>query len=306
VKPVYLLQGEDFLADEALAKVREEVGADPLSEVTLESSAAASEIIGALVTPSLLGGTRLVVVRDAGSLDKDKTEALADYLDSPSPDCVLVLTGTPKTKLATKVKKVGAVVSQDAPKGRRLVGFIQKRAKEKNLQLDERGAWALIDAIGNELRDLSSALDQLSLQLGRGTRVGQAEVRRTFSRLADERVYAFTDAVGERKLPVAMGTLRRLLEQGDEPLMIFGALSAHVRRMLAARRIAEKGVGAVAGFLGMPEWRADRLYKQMRSYREEELIAAMSVLAETDVEMKGGDLPPEIALEKAVIRIVSG
>ena len=32
----------------------------------------------------------------------------------------------------------------------------------------------------------------------------------------------------------------------------------------------------------------------------------MSVLAETDVEMKGGDLPPELALETAVAKIVAG
>lgn len=32
----------------------------------------------------------------------------------------------------------------------------------------------------------------------------------------------------------------------------------------------------------------------------------MEVLAETDVEMKGGDLPPDIALERAVVQIVDG
>jgi DNA polymerase III delta subunit len=32
----------------------------------------------------------------------------------------------------------------------------------------------------------------------------------------------------------------------------------------------------------------------------------MQVLADTDLEMKGGDLLPEIALERAVIKIVEG
>ena len=101
-----------------------------------------------------------------------------------------------------------------------------------------------------------------------------------------------------------MSALRRLLEQGDEPLVIFGALTAHVRRMLIARGVADKGPRAVGDALGLPEWRAERLNRQSRSYREEELVAALSALAAADVEMKGGDLPPEAALERAVVEIV--
>jgi DNA polymerase-3 subunit delta len=86
--------------------------------------------------------------------------------------------------------------------------------------------------------------------------------------------------------------------------VVFGSLNAHVKRMLRARRYAERGPRAVGEALGIPGWRAERLQRQARSYREDELVAAMATLAETDVEMKGGDLPPEAALERAVIRIV--
>jgi DNA polymerase III delta subunit len=103
-----------------------------------------------------------------------------------------------------------------------------------------------------------------------------------------------------------MSTLRRLLDQGDEPLVLFGSLNAHIKRMLRARRFAERGPQAVGDALGLPGWRAERLTKQSRSYKEDELIAAVATLAQTDVEMKGGDLPPAAALERAVIRIVSG
>jgi DNA polymerase III delta subunit len=103
-----------------------------------------------------------------------------------------------------------------------------------------------------------------------------------------------------------MGSLRRLLEQGDEPLVLFGSLVAHVRRLLRARRYADQSAAAVGEALGLPSWRAERLQKQARSYREDELVDAIGILAAADVEIKGGDLPPEVALEKAVVQIVSG
>jgi DNA polymerase-3 subunit delta len=304
--PAYLLTGEAFLADEALEGVRAEAGTDPLSELSFDPGAEAAEILEALTTSSLLGGRRLVVVRDADGLKKEQADAILAYLENPSPDSVLVVIASARTKLDQAIRKMGGAIALEAPKGRRLVGWLRARAKEHSLKLDERAAWALIDSVGNELRDLETALEQLMTGLGPGSAVGVQDVRRAFARVADERIYVFTDAVGERKLPVALSSLRKLFDQGDDPLMLFGALSAHVRRMLRARRFADQSAAAVGDAMGLPGWRAERLQKQARSYQEEELVRAVTTLAETDVEMKGGDLPPEAALERAVLWIVSG
>ena len=303
---VYLLTGEPFLAGEALDKIRASEGTDPLSEASFGAETDLAELMGALDTPSLLGGRRLVVVRDAESLKKDHLQALEGYVASPSPQAVLVLISAGKSKLEAAVKKAGTVVSLDMPKGRQLVRWIRERSIAHGLKMDDRGAWALIDALGASLRDLDGALEQLSTQLGRGAKIGSAEVRQAFSRLADERIYALTDAVGDRKLALAMTALRRLLEQGDEPLVIFGAINNHMRRMLRARRYADQGPKAVGDALGLPGWRAERLHKQARAYREEELLSAVELLAHTDVELKGGDMPAPAALERMVLQIVTG
>ena len=301
----YLLTGEEFLAGEALDKLRAEAETDPLSEVTLDATVPAQHIIEALETASLLGGTRLVVVEGAQDLRKEHIEALERYFESPSSTSVLVAVASGRNaRLSDLAKRAGAVVGLDAPKGRRLAAWIKQQGRIHKLTVDDRAAWALIDSVGNELRDLDGALSQLATQLGAGSRVGQAEVRKAFTRLADERIYAFTDAVGERKMADAMGTLRRLLDQGEPPLVLFGALSNHVRRLLQAHRF--DSTKAAGSFFGMPDWRTERLMAQARTYREEELISAMTLLAETDVEMKGDAPLPQVPLEEAVARIIAG
>jgi DNA polymerase-3 subunit delta len=302
--PVYLLAGEDFLADEALARVREETGADSLSEVSFEARDPAPELLGALTTPSLLGGLRLVVVRNAQDLLKEQTTALEAYLEQPSESSVLVLVATGRTKLDATVKKVGTFVALDAPKGRRLASWVRERGRAHGIVLDDRAAWALLDSVGNALRDLDGALVQLTTGMGQG-KATVADIKKAFPRAADQRIYTFTDAVGDRRIGPAMAALRRLLDQGEEPLVLFGALAGQVRRMLWARGAADRGPREVGELLGLPSWRAERLTKQARSYNEGELVASMQVLAETDVEMKGGDLPPEAALERAVVQIVT-
>ncbi|HEX2234654.1 MAG TPA: DNA polymerase III subunit delta [Actinomycetota bacterium] len=301
--PVYLFTGHELLAQEALARLRAELGTDPLSEASFDASSPAAEIRAALETPSLLGGRRLVVVAGAQALDKTGTDWLAGYIESPSPSAVLVLLAEGRTRLADAVRRAGEVVALEAPRGRRLVRWIRDRGALKGTSLDDRAGWALVDAVGTELRDLDRALDQLATASA-GGRARVEDVRRLFPRLADERIYVLTDAVGDRRLDTAAEALRRLLDQGEEPLVLFGAVVAHVRRLVLARAVASGGAPAVARALGLPEWRADRVARQARSFREEELVAAMAALAAADVEMKGGDLPPEIALERAVIEIV--
>ncbi len=305
MQPVYLFIGESFLADEALGRVREELGGDVSAEVGFDGSAPGHEIVGALQTASLLGGMRLVIVRDSQDLGKDAIEALTGYLESPAPHSVLVLFSSGRTKLDAAAKAAGTVITLDPPKGRKLVAWVKQQGVEHGLVVDERGAWALVDAVGNELRDLDNALVQLSTS-SEGAKIGAAHVNRMFPRQADERVYAFTDGVADRKIGPAMVALERLLRQGESPLMLFGALAGQVRRMLKARSFVDGGVRAVESGMGLPGWRAERLYKQARSYREDELVEAVQLLAEADVAMKSGgnDSVSGSILQRAVVKIV--
>jgi DNA polymerase-3 subunit delta len=79
-----------------------------------------------------------------------------------------------------------------------------------------------------------------------------------------------------------------------------------MRRLLRARRYADAGPREVASALGMPEWRAKKMITQIRAYKEEELIDALQLLAVADLDMKGEFPSPDAALERTVMKIVTG
>ena len=305
----YLLVGDPFLQGEAVEKIRAEVAADSLAEDVFDASSDVHEIVTALETPSLFGGRRLILVHDAGRLTKAQNQVLESYLKAPSEGSVLVLLSTRTTPLVEAVRACGAVVALEPPRGRALVGWVRQRARNRSLRIDDRAAWALIDVIGGDLREIDSALDQLSTRRQEGSVVSLEDVNESFGRHSEEQVWALTDAVSQRKPLEAVTALRRLLEQGNDPVFVLGALAAQVRRLLIAKRHADGGPRAVASALGLHGYPAQKLHRQAGIYREEELTSALQILAETDLDLKTGELPgpegAEMAVERAVVRLLA-
>src|SRR5690606_26830760 len=105
---------EDLLVDRALGELRAAVSArDPDAEIS-EVDGAALDVGGfrALVSPSLFGGARLVVVRPAVP-PAATTDAVLAYVADPDPDVTLVLVhdgGARGKKFADAVRKAGATV----------------------------------------------------------------------------------------------------------------------------------------------------------------------------------------------------
>lgn len=305
----YLLVGEPFLQSEAVARIRAEVSADSLSEDSFDASSDVQEVITALETQSLFGGRRLIVVHDAERLLKAQNQALEAYLRAPSEGSALVLLSTRSTPLAEVVRSCGVVVALEPPRGRGLVGWVRERARARSLRIDDRAAQALIEGTGPDLRELDSGLEQLATRHEAGAVISAEEVRKTFGRHAEERIWALTDAVSERKPKESLTALRRLLEQGDDPVFVLGALAAQVRKLLVAKRHAEGGPQAVGSALGLRGYPAQKLHNQAGIYREEELSSALQILAATDLDLKTGELPgvegAEMALERAVVRLLA-
>jgi DNA polymerase-3 subunit delta len=95
--------------------------------------------------------------------------------------------------------------------------------------------------------------------------------------------------------------LRGVLEAGNDPIMVLGALVYRVRSILAvAGRIDPKQVG-----LRISGGQARHLQGARRNFGPGELTAAMRTLADADVLLKSGDVPPELVIERAVVEIAT-
>lgn len=296
---VYLIVGDDpYLIESATKEIIGGVG--ELSVTEFGPHDPVGTIIETLRTGSLFAEPRVVITRGLEEFLAESQRQLIAYIEDPSPETIAIFVSSKSLpKVAAAAKKTGRVI--DATRGRRadLAGWIRGESKTRGLKIDEEGTAALLDAIGEERLAIANALDELSLAVGRGGRIGADKVREHFRGRADTKVFTFIDAAANRNAGHALQALHLLLRSGESTSRIFWTLTSHVRMLL----LAEGSPSAVAKRLGLPDWRAEKLVRQARNFTRNELIDVFVLLADADRKIKNSEETEELILERIVMRM---
>lgn len=309
--PLILVLGdEELLVARAVTRAVEHIrAADPGVEVR-EYEAAALTVgeMAELLSPSLFGGGRAVVVRNAQDARKDLVTALLSYARDPDPEVTLVVTHTGGGRakaLAEGLRDAGAQVVPAAriTRPRERVDFVRTEIRRLGGRGTEDAAEALIAAVGNDLRELAAACSQLVADTG--GRVDADTVARYYRGRAEVSGFTVADAAMVGDVPGALEALRWALQVGVDPVPIADALADGIRTVA---RVASAGRGNpyhLARSLGMPAWKIERAQRQARGWTPDGLVTAMQAAAECNAAVKGGVDDRAYALERTVTAVVA-
>ncbi|SCE97491.1 DNA polymerase III, delta subunit [Micromonospora coriariae] len=309
--PILLVLGDEELlatraVTEAVATVR---GVDPDVDVR-EYQAGALTVgeIAEMLSPSLFGGRRLLILRSGQDARKDLVTALLAYAKNPDPEVqllVLHLGGAKGKAFADGLRAAGATVVPAAKlKGHRdRVTFVRDEIRRAGGRCTDDAAEALIAAVGNDLRELAAACSQLIADTD--GRIGADTVARYYRGRVEVTGFTVADATMVGDVPAALEALRWALHVGVDPVPIADALADGVRTVA---RVASAGRGSpyqLASSLGMPAWKIERAQRQGRGWTPEGLVRAMQVAAECNAAVKGGSDDRAYALERAVFSVAA-
>ena len=310
----------------------------------LASSLAPGELAG-LLSPSLFGGGRITVIRSAQDAGKDIAREITAYASAPSADAVLILTfagsagasrGRPATGRGSRAAGPGAargsggaagaggagrgrgagLLADLSGHGARIVevpkitrpgermDFVRGELRQAGRTADQGAIRALLDAVGTDLRDLAAACSQLATDTS-GV-IDEAAVLRYYRGRAEASGFSVADRAVEGRLGDALEQLRWALATGVAPVLITSALAQGVRA-LAKVGSAPPGLGGVALMreLEMPQWKIDRVRKQLHGWNAAGVTRAVQAVAEADEEVKGAGTNAAYALERAVRHVVA-
>ena len=315
--PVTVVVGEeDLLIERAVSSVLAAAGAaagPPDAEGTDVHDVAAAGLppgeLTNLTAPSLFGGGAVVVIRGAQDAAKDLAAEILRLAAEPVPEVVMVLThaGGAKGK-ALLAGLIGAGAARiDCPAVKRFgdrMDFLRGEFRRAGRKADDSGLRALLDSVGNDLRDLSAACSQLSSDT-EGV-INAAVVSRYYRGRAEATGFTVADRAVEGKLADALEQLRWALATGTSPVLISSALAQGVRALGRVGSVSRsKRAEALAAELGMPPWKIDRARQQLRGWTARGLATAHAAVAEADAQVKGEGVSAGYALERAISTIVA-
>ncbi|MGI5168397.1 DNA polymerase III subunit delta [Spirillospora sp. CA-253888] len=262
-----------------------------------------------LTSPSLFGGAKVLVLRSAQDLGKDLSAEVLKYVKSPAPEVALVAVhhgGAKGKALVDGLSKAGArkISCPKISKAGERIDFVRAEFRRHGGKISVDGARTLVEAVGNDLRELAGAAGQLIADTG--GKVDDAAIARYYRGRAEVSGFTVADKAVEGQLADALEQLRWALATGVAPVLIVSALAQGVRG-LAKVGGAPRGAqpAALARDLGMPPWKIQRVQKQLRGWSGDGVARALTAVATADAQVKGGAADPAYALEKAVGDIVA-
>ena len=304
MKPVRIIATSDsFLASLELDPLRIKARERGFAEEDV-TAADAVAISNALETGSLFDAGRLVIVRDADDAKEASLKAIARWAEDPTPDTRLVLlcqTAAGAKKIAKALGDAVEIRTPDDVPPWEAPGWITKRARALGRKMTTDAAKALVEALGTDLRELASALDQLIASTPDGSSIDVVSVTTQF-RGIESRIHEFVDALFDRDRTQALRRLRALLSHGEAPILIVASIAAQLR-ILAMLSVSERRpAAAVAKELGIKEGPVKRAMRRSRNFTPDEIRRAYRLVADADLAFKSEDDDP-VVLELLVDEI---
>lgn len=309
--PLYYLWGEEeFLCERVVTAVRQRVltaGRSEFNDDRFDAALEAPEtILEAARTVPFLGGQRFVLVEGVEALQR--AEPFHAYCQAPYPETCLVFTArsAPKKPVHDLLMRTAQVVTCKRLSGRSLRKWVEDEAKRLGLTLQAEAGEALIELVGDDLRALHSELVKLqTFAAERRAALSAEQVIRLVGDTRAAKMFEFSDAVVEGRLPTALRLLAKLLQAHESVPGIVAVLARHYRMLWRVRELQRlrTAPAGLAEKLGVAGFLAARYAQQAGAYSRGHLRCSLLRLFEADQAVKLSGLPDQLTLEKLVLEL---
>ncbi len=317
VAPVYVLTGSDPLLTQRAVAALIDATVPPASrgfnlDAMEGKGSSANQIISAARTLPMMGKRRLVLVRDAEAAGAETLTGLVPYLDSPSPETVLVMVCGKvdgRMKFFAAAKKKGFLHELTVP--RQLGGWIFDEVKRAGAKIDGEAARRLEEVVGRDISRLAGAIEQLALYAGEGRAISVDDVDALVADTSQRTVFQLNDAVGQGDRIGALRAVGKLFEQRESAIGVVIMLARHVRQLAMYQSLVAERTppGDIARICGVPPFVIDKsLAPQSRRFTSVALTQAIRLVAQADRDLKGPvkqALGEEVVLTRLVEKLVT-
>ena len=313
--PAYMLCGkESYYIDKVADYIEQNVLDDMAREFDQTiiygkdlSGGDVSPVIGAARGFAMMGGYKVIIVKEARNIKK--WDALAMYMDNPQPSTILVFCykyGSPDKRLnlfKNWEKKGGVLMESEQLRDYQVEKWIRdyvaewneamKREGEEAIRIDEKVAKILADSIGNDLTQIVGALQKLIDGRPEGVKVIDAAlVERNIGISKDFNVFELQSALIAGDVVKANRITQYFASSKDHPMVKeLGILYGFFANLMIYHYLPDKSDRVAASALGVSPFFVKDYAAAARRFSAGKTFAIIGYFRDTDARLKGINNP---------------
>jgi DNA polymerase III subunit delta len=330
IAPVYLLFGaETYLRDKAAKKIADSVMDENSlrefneNEFSINQSENLSYALAAAEQLPMIAARRVVWITDVrvsatgtkDTLKEDYEPLLASYLSRPSETSVVIFVADEldkRRKMSKLLMENSAAVEFAKFTDHELVNWARKEVKDAGFDAEEKALHQLVGLVGDNLRRLANEIKKVTTAALPDKIVTYELVESLVTNSREIPNFDLTDQLFGKDRRKPLQTLKKILDDGAEPLMLLGLIAHNLRRTLMAKELMNQGVERTEVVRIMklhPKYHQDFLESARRSDAKK-LLHIIERIAAADLAIKtskggGGTAGARMQLEMLVCEIVN-
>lgn len=327
--PVYLLFGaETYVRDIAAKTIADLVLEDSeLREFNdVEHSLLDSTIANALSDAEqlpLMSSRRVVKISNViisatgknENISEEDEKPLIDYLNRPSETSVVIFVADEfdKRRRISKLLIEKSVAIEFAElKDSELIKWVKTKLDQLNSKGEEKAIRYLVSLVGSNVRRLSNEIEKLCSAALPESLITYELVESLVANSREITNFALTDNLMDKNRSMTLKVLKKLLDDGAEPLMLLGLIASNYRRLALAKELMNRGgdKSSVMRAISLPPFMHDEFLASARRADSRHLSDTLQRIAETDLAIKtskagGGKKGAQMQIEMLVCELLS-
>jgi DNA polymerase-3 subunit delta len=315
IEPVYFLYGpETYLRDQAARAIAGEALRDTLllefndSSFSLTTDDARDARAAAEQLP-MMSSRRVVRVNNFGRLREAEEEVLLSYLERPLETSVVIFIGDDidKRKKLAKTLMSKAAFEFLPLKPAELQAWIKSHLKRLKADIDPRALQRILELIASDLHTVTNELNKLAAAALPSGRITIELVNELIGRSREHMNWELTDHIVSRNRKAALRTLKDLLDDQVEPVMLIGLIGGTYRRMALAKELLLGGAspGQIFSQVRMPAFKQGAYLSMLGRVESKTLARGIERIAQADLAIKTSKATPRMQVEMLVCELMN-
>jgi DNA polymerase-3 subunit delta len=247
------------------------------------------------------------------NLRETDEEVLISYLNRPSDTSIVIFVADEldkRRKISKLLLEKSVAVEFYTLEESDLIKWAKDKLKEFDADSDEKALRHLVGLVGNNVRRLTIEVEKLAVAALPDKLITFDLVETLVPDSRELSNFELTDYLLSKNKTRALQILKKILDDGAEPLMLLGLIASNFRRLFMSKELMRQGVERreVARILRLPYGKQEDFLATARRADTEKLTRIMQRIALTDLAIKnsiggGGTVGSRLQIEMLVCEL---